>query len=94
VELDEIGSQLSRHPAVREAVVGLRHDRLVAFVSAENGGADPRTLAAFLREHLPPYMVPDEFVAVDAFPLTPSGKIDRAALLSESAHDHQHRSVC
>lgn len=37
-------------------------------------------LRAHLREHLPDYMVPSAFVAMDTFPLTPNGKIDRKAL--------------
>ena len=37
-------------------------------------------LRQHLREHLPDYMIPSVFVAVDAFPLTPNGKIDRKAL--------------
>jgi non-ribosomal peptide synthetase component F/thioesterase domain-containing protein/acyl carrier protein len=76
IELGEIEAALVAHPAVRQAVAGLRGDRLVAWVVAE---AD-----ADLREHLkgrlPDYMIPAAFVKRDAFPLTPSGKVDRKAL--------------
>lgn len=37
-------------------------------------------LRSFLQEKLPPYMVPDAFLVLDALPLTPSSKIDRQAL--------------
>lgn len=37
-------------------------------------------LRAHLREFLPEYMVPSAFVAMEAFPLTPNGKIDRKQL--------------
>ncbi|MEE8584259.1 MAG: non-ribosomal peptide synthase/polyketide synthase, partial [Acidobacteriota bacterium] len=40
----------------------------------------PQTLRSFLQQRLPGYMIPSEFVLLDSFPLTPSGKIDRGAL--------------
>ncbi|HEX7241659.1 MAG TPA: amino acid adenylation domain-containing protein, partial [Longimicrobiaceae bacterium] len=87
VEPGEIEAALERHPGVREAVVvapehapGER--RLVAYVVGEASAAE---LRAFLRERLPAYMVPSAFVALDALPLTGSGKIDRRALPAPEA---------
>ncbi|HYH81345.1 MAG TPA: amino acid adenylation domain-containing protein, partial [Longimicrobium sp.] len=86
VEPGEIERALERHPSVRRAVVAARADgagasRLVAWVVGE-GGAEPD--AAALRAHLaaglPDYMVPGAIVALEALPLTPSGKVDRRAL--------------
>ncbi|HET7228396.1 MAG TPA: amino acid adenylation domain-containing protein, partial [Longimicrobium sp.] len=85
IEPGEIEAALAAHPAVREAVVAARDDagdetRLVAYIVA-NGEAPPAdALRAFLRERLPEHMVPAAFVALDAIPLSPSGKADRRAL--------------
>ncbi|WP_344343169.1 amino acid adenylation domain-containing protein, partial [Kitasatospora putterlickiae] len=55
--------------------------RLVAYVVTEPGtGFDPSAVAEELREKLPEYMVPSLIKAVPAIPLTPNGKVDRAAL--------------
>ncbi|MEV1175411.1 amino acid adenylation domain-containing protein [Nonomuraea sp. NPDC049784] len=81
VEPGEIAAVLTGHPAVREAFVMAREDRLVAYVVAD--GAHhwaPEQLRAHLAERLPEYMVPSAFVALESLPVNPSGKVDRHAL--------------
>jgi thioesterase domain-containing protein/acyl carrier protein len=87
IELGEIEAVLSRHPAVREARVIVRTDgapgdkSLVGYLLP--AGEEVPTVAElrdFLREHLPEYMIPSAFAAVAAWPLTPNGKVDAAAL--------------
>ena len=54
---------------------------LVAYVMAKPGKSiDGSELRGRLRHRLPDYMIPSYFVAVDQFPLTPNGKVDRARL--------------
>ncbi|MEW5926515.1 MAG: amino acid adenylation domain-containing protein [Gemmatimonadota bacterium] len=79
VEPGEIEAALLRHPGVAEALVVLRDDRLVGYYTTrEPAGA--AELRAHLRATLPEYMVPSALVELEAFPLTPTGKTDRAAL--------------
>ncbi|HET7230272.1 MAG TPA: amino acid adenylation domain-containing protein, partial [Longimicrobium sp.] len=85
IEPGEIETVLMRHPGVRQAVVAVRGEgemrRLVAWVSAANGGQVPvAELRGWLRSRLPEYMVPAAWVAVESFPLTPNGKVDRGRL--------------
>jgi amino acid adenylation domain-containing protein len=86
VELGEIEAALAGHAAVREGVVvaGRGPDgaqRLVAyFVPERKAAAAASELRAHLLERLPDYMVPQSFVALDALPLMPNGKLDRHAL--------------
>jgi acyl carrier protein len=55
--------------------------RLVAYVVHEPG-TDPAVgeLRSHLHKQLPDYMIPSMFVTLGAMPLTPNGKVDRAAL--------------
>ena len=90
IEPNEIVSALNRHPDIRESLVVAREDTpgdraLVAYVVVETAAATPTSLRDGLRTCLPEYMVPAAFVRIDSFPLTPHGKIDRAALPAPDA---------
>ncbi|MFL5381835.1 MAG: amino acid adenylation domain-containing protein [Longimicrobiaceae bacterium] len=82
VEPGEVEDALRRHPGVGDAVVVVRGEgdgrRLVAFVTPAS--VDVEALRAHAAERLPNPIVPASVVALDAFPLTSSGKIDRRAL--------------
>ncbi|MEU3027899.1 non-ribosomal peptide synthetase [Streptomyces incarnatus] len=88
IELEEVESRLTGCPEVREAAAVVRGRRLVGYVVTEGG---PRggvrldaglqaTITGKLAAELPEYMVPQAIVVLDELPLTPGGKLDRAAL--------------
>ena len=84
IELGDVEQAIGAHPEVGESVVVARRqgndNRLVAYVAPRNGALDGADLRRHIQSKLPPFMVPSEFVVLDALPRTPNGKIDRAAL--------------
>jgi acyl-CoA synthetase (AMP-forming)/AMP-acid ligase II len=87
IELGEIETVLTGLPDVSEAVVVARQDggaqdkRLVAYLRCRSGQQpDVASLRQALAAKLPNYMMPAHFVMLDAFPLSPNGKLDRNAL--------------
>jgi amino acid adenylation domain-containing protein len=86
IQLSEIEAALCRHPAINQAIVqsaayGDREPRLVAyFMAAKGREVTAGQLIKFLQQTLPEYMIPSAFVRLEAFPLTPSGKVDRKSL--------------
>jgi amino acid adenylation domain-containing protein len=99
IELGEIEAVLNEHESVAHGVVVLREDRpgdprLVAYcVSSGNAALSVADLTRHLSTRLPDYMVPSVFVPLEAFPLTPSGKINRRALPATDDSRAQLESV-
>lgn len=84
VEPGEVEAALRDIDGVREALVLMRREggaaRLVAYVLAGANLAETDSLRAALELRLPAHMVPSTILALQAWPLTSSGKLDRRAL--------------
>jgi len=85
VEPRELQAALSEHPGVREvaafACVLAGENALVAFVvPAEGAEIDAVACRRLLAERVPAYLVPASIVVGPLVPLTPNGKVDRAAI--------------
>ncbi|MFJ9428685.1 amino acid adenylation domain-containing protein [Streptomyces sp. NPDC101490] len=93
IELPEIEAALTRFPGVAEAAVLVREDQggapgLAAYYRAATGaGVTAEELRTLLAAELPSYMVPSSFTALDRFPTTTNGKLDRAALPAPAARE-------
>lgn len=102
IEPGEIEIALKQHQAIRDAIVIKRtsahgDDHLVAYVVGEpNMNVESSALRIWLSTSLPAYMIPNHFVALDRFPLTTSGKIDRRklpAVQTDMSHDAEREHV-
>jgi fatty-acyl-CoA synthase len=99
----EIEDALFAHPAVAEAaVVGVPDQTWGEVVAAYvrlgppipgQPAPSPAELRAHCREHLAPYKTPQHWVFVDAFPMTPSGKIQKYKLRESFTADQPGRNI-
>ncbi|WP_444543832.1 amino acid adenylation domain-containing protein [Nocardia pneumoniae] len=98
IELGEIDAVLGAHDTVDFAVT-IGHELasgatiLVSYVHAAAGAtARPDELVAFAERSLPAHMVPTTVMVLDEIPLTPVGKLDRAALPAPVLQARQYRA--
>ena len=86
IELGEIEHRLVQDPSIHSAVVVAREDlpgrkRLVAFFVEEKGKEfSAIKIKEYLSTTLPAYMVPEVYIPLESYPLTPNGKVDRKSL--------------
>ncbi|HEY3869064.1 MAG TPA: amino acid adenylation domain-containing protein [Actinocrinis sp.] len=85
IELGEVESALTAHPQVDQAAASVLGDspadrRLVAYIVCTGDALQVDELRAFLQSRLPQAAVPEQFVTLPRLPLSPNGKLDRAAL--------------
>lgn len=89
IELDEIVHHLLGIPGILQAeclpvIVKGRVKRLVAFLLVKSINSAPKQddMRKKLLEVLPLWMIPSEFIFLDTFPMTDSGKVSRRELLA------------
>mgnify|MGYP000206041046 CR=1 FL=1 len=86
IELGEVDAVIASHPGVRETLTLARQDAagsqsIAAYAIAHEGaGVNAADLRAYAQGKLPDFMVPASLMLLDAWPITPNGKIDRNAL--------------
>lgn len=85
IETAEIEHALSRLPGVLSCAVVAHHDavrgaELVAYVVPSTGSFSTSALKQQLASALPEYMVPAQWVRLEALPVTANGKLDRRSL--------------
>jgi amino acid adenylation domain-containing protein len=95
IETGEIEFNLAKEEAIKQAVVIARADnngvdKLVAYIIIKEGvtvvGDNAGLIHQWrtnLRASVPDYMVPDNFIIIDAIPMTPNGKVDKKALAAQ-----------
>nr|WP_157880143.1 non-ribosomal peptide synthetase [Streptomyces natalensis] len=98
IEPGEIEAVLETHPGVTGAGVIAREDpgagggkQLVGYAApADSVTADE--LREFVAQRLPEFMVPAVFVLLDQLPVSPNGKLDRAALPAPEVGAERYRA--
>lgn len=87
IEPKEVEKSLLNHPDIKEVVVVAQKDsfdeqKLIAYyiLKNKNNALQTKLIRDYLQKYLPDYIIPTSFVAVDFFPLTANGKLDKAAL--------------
>jgi thioesterase domain-containing protein/acyl carrier protein len=104
VELGEVEAALSQHPAVEQCAavakqpvgngkISLQHQTYVVVYAVLKRGetASSHALRKFLKDRLPEHAIPSAIILLDAFPLSPNGKVDFHAL---SQLDSRKRDLC
>ncbi len=81
IDPSEIESILLKNLDLKSALVYHTENKLVAYLIPE-AGSSPQVegIKKILKEKLPDYMIPSQFIFLDKFPLSANGKIDRLAL--------------
>ncbi|UCH95058.1 MAG: amino acid adenylation domain-containing protein [Candidatus Aminicenantes bacterium] len=98
IEPAEIESVMLKHPGIKETVVATFEDKhqqpfLCAYLRLKPGESLPE-MRDYLSNMLPQYMIPAYFVPVKTIPLTPNGKLDKAALPAPQTVDDKKNHIC
>jgi len=83
IEMVEIENRLREIDGINDAVLIVKtreEDKLLCAYIITNQKLDVTTIKERLRNHLPDYMIPAHIIALEKFPVTKNGKIDKEKL--------------
>lgn len=92
MQLEQVELALLEHRDIAQAVVAQDGDHLVALLRCCDRTPSFEELTAHLATLLPSYVRVDRFRELTAFPLTPSGKLDRGSVLDAPGLELVHRA--
>lgn len=78
IELSEIESVIAKHSDVTRACCIYADNKITAFYTGNE--IEKKALVLLIKNHLPQYMIPSDFIFIKEFPLTKNGKIDKKAM--------------
>ncbi|MET7680385.1 amino acid adenylation domain-containing protein [Streptomyces sp. NPDC005423] len=93
LELGSVEAALLRHPAVVNAVVARDGDRLTAGLEVRGEAPSVDELTAHLSALLPSYVRVDRFRRLEQLPRTPSGKLDRQAVVRAPGEEIRRSAI-
>ncbi|WP_435863936.1 amino acid adenylation domain-containing protein [Streptomyces phaeochromogenes] len=93
LELGSVEAALLRHPAVVNAVVTRDGDRLTAGLEVRGDAPSADDLTAHLSALLPSYVRVDRFRRLERLPRTPSGKLDRQAVVRAPGEEIRRSAI-
>lgn len=87
IDIGEIEAHLNSHEAIQTSAVVIQRTssslekKLLAYLVKRKGYIQEfGDLQTYLKDKLPPYMIPRDFYFIESMPLTPNGKVDKFAL--------------
>lgn len=81
IELGEIENSLKSHKYVKNAIILIKQDMIIAFIILWEVVKDAKNdLIKYLQKKLPYYMIPNSIIFLDKFPLSLNGKVDTKKL--------------
>ncbi|MGH2480628.1 MAG: non-ribosomal peptide synthetase, partial [Ktedonobacteraceae bacterium] len=97
IELGEIEQVVGQQEAIKQVVVVVQQERVVAYYTLREGraakGVGVQELRRYVQEHLPAYMVPTQWQQLEEMPLSPNGEIDREQLLIVQVQQGEEEST-
>ena len=101
IELGEIEQVMMQVESITQACVVAHHNTqrpdsdkvLVGYYVSQREELHSSAVELALKETLPGYMVPDHFIAMESFPMTMNGKLDKKALPAPSFSDQANNFV-